>query len=65
MNCIFFIEVLYYLSGIGRGDLCVYCVIEDSQCNMDLKKKYKIVLLLCGNCWMVGKKIIVYCLYGK
>lgn len=57
MSCISPIEVSYYSSGIGRGDLCAHCATEDSQCNMDLKKKYKTVLPLCGNCQVVGKKI--------
>lgn len=46
MSCISPIEVPHYSSGIGRGDLCAHCATEDSQCNMDLKKKYKTVLPL-------------------
>lgn len=65
ISCISPIEVPYYSSGIGRGDLCAYCATEDSQCNMELKKKYKTVLPLCGRCKAVGKKDIVYRPYGN
>lgn len=51
--------------GIGRGDLCTYCATDDSQSNLDLKKKYKTVLPLCGSCQVVGKTHIVYRPYRK
>lgn len=44
------IYVLYYVYGLGWNDVCVYCGIRNVEMDVDLKKKFKIVLLVCESC---------------
>lgn len=47
INCGSLMEIVYYSFLIGRRDICYYCGVIEVEINMELKKEFKIVLLLC------------------
>ena len=65
LACSLPVEVAYYSSNIGRLDICAHCGSEEAVVDLELKKKFKTVLPLCGVCDDTGLKAIVLRPYGK
>ena len=56
ITCAAPIEHTYYAADLGSKDLCALCATENANVLQNLKKKFKIVLLICMDCLKDGKE---------
>lgn len=59
------VEFPYYSSDLARQDICALCGDSEASVDIELKKRFKTVLPICGSCKTEGKESVTKRPYGK